>query len=573
MRTRSQARAADAKSNPPPEPANGATHANGVPAPTPALVSTVVAGKDPVLEMRLVAAACVDRRARSELTRHIRAHHLGHRDTMAAWRIVERLQQLGVDYDEGALAGLGDGQAARLVADAVHSSPMPPTREALDQMVALFFADRGKRLLAEPTTAFVDALKDPGDTIDALSKSYVQMGELLARMRGGGGPPRSLSLAEVAAQWEQSGELVHEPTGIPSLDAATGGGPCYGTRWIVQGAPDAGKTALVCAHLALTYARRSILVGILSPDEEEDDTTTRVAQNCGFSRDDCEKRDPQVLAAMQKKIGELPIALYGERFTIEQAAEDVAEKAREQGRRACLLVDSLQTARSAASSSLEDGRDAGPRMVVYENALALKRVAARHKLIAWGTSEMNRNAYRSKSSAEENNDMSAGAESRGIEYRAKVLLSLRSVKGERDLIELKIVKNKHGPAHGDEEAIYLRIDRARMHLEEAPAPSVEDKAFADAKRNLVEVEQDALSVLAIVAAHPGIGSRALAAQVRASGGKMGVGRLDGALARLLDSGRVVDRSTTRGKVTDHRYFPTDVSARVRDVSETSEVKS
>ena len=55
-------------------------------------------------------------------------------------------------------------------------------------------------------------------------------------------PPANIT--DVLAHWRKNGPLVHEPTGIEALDEVTDGGPVYGSRWGVAGAPDAGKTAL-----------------------------------------------------------------------------------------------------------------------------------------------------------------------------------------------------------------------------------------------------------------------------------------------------------------------------------------
>jgi predicted ATP-dependent serine protease len=99
--------------------------------------------------------------------------------------------------------------------------------------------------------------------------------------------------------WGTEGPLIHEPTGFAKLDEATGGGPVYGTRWVVVGAPDAGKTALL-VQIGHEYAKRGIHVGFLAVDEEAGDLVTRLAQRVGFSRQDCERRDPEMLAKMSE---------------------------------------------------------------------------------------------------------------------------------------------------------------------------------------------------------------------------------------------------------------------------------
>jgi hypothetical protein len=56
-------------------------------------------------------------------------------------------------------------------------------------------------------------------------------------------------------------------------------------------------------------------------------------------------------------------------------------------------------------------------------------VGTRYRMICIATTEMNRAAYRSVEAAEASNDMAAGKESGAIEFSARVMLSLRSVKG------------------------------------------------------------------------------------------------------------------------------------------------
>ncbi len=62
-----------------------------------------------------------------------------------------------------------------------------------------------------------------------------------------------------------------------SRDELTAGGPVYGTRWYVVGAPDAGKTALLI-RIAHDYFWRGVAVGLLAVDEDPTDIVTRFAQ-------------------------------------------------------------------------------------------------------------------------------------------------------------------------------------------------------------------------------------------------------------------------------------------------------
>ncbi len=199
----------------------------------------------------------------------------------------------------------------------------------------------------------------------------------------------------------KNGPLVHEPTGIEALDEVTDGGPVYGSRWGVAGAPDAGKTALAM-QVADVYARRGIAVGVLAVDEEPSDITMRLMQRAGWSRGDCERREHRMLVAMEAStVAELPIRMYDATWTIDRAAADLAAWARQRGdRRAALFVDSIQTVTCDAEASMTSLREA-----VTARMHALRRAAEKHQLIAITTSEMARGAYRSEDAAEAANDL------------------------------------------------------------------------------------------------------------------------------------------------------------------------
>jgi replicative DNA helicase len=352
---------------------------------------------------------------------------------------------------------------------------------------------------------------------------------------------------DIISRWEGDGALVHEPTGIPSIDNATGGGPVYGTRWIVNGAPDAGKTALL-VQIGHTYALKGIAVGFLAADEESDDLQTRLAQRTEFSRIDCEIRNPNTTALLKSAFRDLPVRFYRSDATIETASDDLALWAHQRGSRAVLIVDSMQT----VTCSKNLGNDKlSVREFVTANVHAFKNCAIRHKLIALATSEMNRAAYKNGNSSEQS-DMASGAESRALEFSARVLMTLRSVKGEPDLVEIAIPKNKHGPSGTN---FYLRIDRRRMTLYEsegpasAPTPEAakEDEralkerlaaevlasreASAALARQELHLKEEAL-LLSAVAEQPGIGVHELRAAVAAKLGGCGRARVDDAIARL-----------------------------------------
>ncbi len=309
---------------------------------------------------------------------------------------------------------------------------------------------------------------------------------------------RPTRAAEILARWEAEGPLVHEPTGLASLDEFTGGGPVYGTRWYLLGAPDAGKTALL-AQIADVYAERGLLVGMLAVDEEDGDLFTRFLQRRGIRRAECEARTANDLRDMRFMVTDAlsSVRFYSEEWAIEEAAEDLAAAAREAGKRAFLAVDSLQTVRGADEAELDS-----TRTVVTARVRAIREMATKHGLIVIATSEMTRSAYRNATS--EVDDMAAAKESGAVEYSARVMLALRSIKGEADLLELRIAKNKHGPSA---ERIGLRIDRLTQTLTEAELPEEtetleEQRAERDEARKSAERRKNlgvALEMARIVA--------------------------------------------------------------------------
>jgi len=355
---------------------------------------------------------------------------------------------------------------------------------------------------------------------------------------------------DVLDLWTKSGPVIHEPTGFGILDARTGGGPVYGTRWYLLGAPDAGKTALLI-QCGDAWARRGVVVGILAVDEEAEDLVTRNVQRLElppvptdvdldgnplprerFTRADCERRTPHVVKQMVAVMGEVPRVYYDAEWTIEEAAADLDEYARslstpETPRRAALLVDSVQTAECDAIRAAT--RDLSERQVVTANVRGVRAVAIKYAMITIATSEMNRAAYRSiREGDEQPSDMVAGKESGAIEYGARVMVSLRSVQGDPDRIQVRIPKNKHGPSwRSTEDDFYLRIDRPSQTITDAGAPETasestearqerrrRDRRAAQEQTLLAQMTADDTAAKTLIEARPDAPQRELVAELK-----------------------------------------------------------
>ncbi len=270
----------------------------------------------------------------------------------------------------------------------------------------------------------------------------------------------------VCDQWEQEGPLVHLPTGIPSLDAATGGGLVLGSRVYLVGAPDAGKTALA-VQLLDHYLGQGVTVGILAVDEEPSDVVTRLLQRRGLSRVECEQRSPATLARARELLAGAPLRVYGFGLSIEAAAVDLHRVARARNpddpRPPCVLVlDSIQTVRAE-----NEDPDASMNRLVTGRVAAVRAAASRYRMLVLSTSEMNRAAYKSRKAEENASDMSAAKESGAIEFSARVMLTLRSVPDVPNVVECRVTKNKHGAAtRPGDDGMFLRFDRDAQQLTE-----------------------------------------------------------------------------------------------------------
>ena len=342
---------------------------------------------------------------------------------------------------------------------------------------------------------------------------------------------RPVTPADVIARWRHEGPLVRIATGIAPLDDACRGGFPSPWRVVIVGAPAAGKTFIEIAMadaLARACDAAGLCVGVLAVDEDSEDLTVRLAQIAGFTIAQAETRAPEILDRMERALCLLRIRLYDARFTIDAAAADLAEWAASQGRRAALFIDSAQTARSSAGIALDEP---SLRQVVEANTATIREVATRYRMIVIATSEANRNAYRSEDAAAQGNDMAAGAESRTLEYSAQTLLMLRTPKDHRDVIHVRIAKNRRAHAGVD---FWLRLDRDRHALTECPDPSADPSAKAEEQNRKragvkAEVARDAEALISVLRKHPaGIGEKNLRAEVKIAGLKWGPERIEAA---------------------------------------------
>ena len=360
---------------------------------------------------------------------------------------------------------------------------------------------------------------DPADVFTPVERDQVS------------GPTRKVrAFAEVFESWRQRGPLVHEPTGIPWLDDQTRGGIPHGERIVIVGAPDAGKT-LFLVELADSMMQRGVFVAFLAVDECPEDVTTRFVQRRGVTRDDVENL--RGLDDVESELGKLPIGLYDHSWTIEAAAAHAREKAA--GRPVLLAIDSLHAVTCAAEAGAQSVREA-----VTKRAQALRVVQQHPRMMVVATAEMNRAGYANARTAAEQNAVASGAESRALEFEARMLLRVTTV--DAGVVEIVVGKNKLGGAVGAK--THLRVDRAAQRLVPLGADYVAPSAPST-------VRKDAAQVALELVENPGANTRDLRAGVREKIGRCGKDRIDTAVSFLERVGALEQQKGERNSV---RHF-------------------
>jgi hypothetical protein len=267
------------------------------------------------------------------------------------------------------------------------------------------------------------------------------------------------------------------------------------------------------------FAAEERRLGYVSIDEDDEDVTTRLGQRRGFTRDEVERRHrlPELAALMP------PVKVYDGRWSLEEVVADCARRAEPTqaetlagilAKPVVLLADSLQTLNPQATLKSEPERIAATLKM-------LKAAATERGWLVVVTSEMVRSAYSGDATTEA---IAAGKWSGSIEYNAKLLLALYSVKNESDLVRVVVGKNKMGP-RGE---FYLKLDRARQMLTPVDAPT----ATTATKGGHATVLADAAAVAAILRARPGLGVRQLRDALAAAHGSFSKDRVGPALEKL-----------------------------------------
>lgn len=249
-------------------------------------------------------------------------------------------------------------------------------------------------------------------------------------------------------------------TGLPTFDDACRGGLPFPRFVVIGGAPGAGKTTLA-TQFAFRWAKTAgVLVACLSVDEGPEGVIARMVQLAGHDPDG----DLTGASAARVELAGLNIWLC-DGGTIEEFAAEAQRRA--EGRKVVLIVDSIQTVSSARSSESDNAK------ARVDAVVAALKLAARSALVL-ATCELSRGSYRSKSAADQINDLAAFKESGGIEYAAQTAIVLRSEPGESDLVAVTTPKNR-GARMGKPSWV-MRLDRVTAAFTEVDAAELKAQA-------------------------------------------------------------------------------------------------
>lgn len=272
-------------------------------------------------------------------------------------------------------------------------------------------------------------------------------------------PPRWRTPAERALSIGHRGERM--ATGLDTLDRVVLRGGFLPQKFcIVGGAPGAGKTTLL-VQLGRHYHRAGHAVAVLAADEDADALLIRWGQLEGLERDAMELGDEHARERLAACVTSDRLVFVDPDedadVTIESVAARIAELAKPTGKPGVLIVDSLQTARCAAS----EGADT-PRAKLDAVVRACRGLAKQHGLLVLATSEMARGFYRG-GGVPGTDALASFKESGSIEYQATVALAMRNVKGEPDAVDVEVPKSRLGRSGV---AFRLQLDRRAAEFSE-----------------------------------------------------------------------------------------------------------
>lgn len=328
--------------------------------------------------------------------------------------------------------------------------------------------------------------------------------------------------------------------GLRTLDKLTHSGMPFGSLLVLVGAPGAGKTALALQFVHDWYSLSAPNIVFLSADQRPSAMLIRLAQRCGFSREDLEGLNGE--DSRQTAIKDAASSLAYPRVYVIDGADEKAtiegcllllETLRAANGKPCVLVvDSLQQCRCDAAEDIEDMRlriDA--KLQVIQKALA-------QGVLVVAISEMARGAYKNRDKTMNTSGIASAKESSKTEYLAEVLLAMRSVAGSPDLVDVEIAKSRISTT-GE---FRLRLLRNSATLVEVDIEEDESVAVERAKMFAMAKELLPFALKAVETAPPGgkgYSYKSLRAIIKAGGLDWGKDTLDAVCARLTEADGVL----------------------------------
>ncbi len=330
------------------------------------------------------------------------------------------------------------------------------------------------------------------------------------------------------------------PTGLPTLDKNCRGGLRLRRAVAIGGTAGSGKTSLLM-QLALGAAHEGVAVACLMQDEGREAAIIRVGQQLGYDRDELENAHEGVLAALENDLATLALTFPdpdGEGdATIEGVCEALAVAY--PGQPGMVVLDSIQTVQTRQGvtefSSLRER--------IMENARTARRCAVAHNLLVIYTSEVNRSWYRARKEEDRASDLAAFAEAR-IEFSADVLVTMRAMEDDPDLVEIRVPKNRLGTRRG----FLLRLDRARARFAEIDGGILQTARDAALTK---KVEEASANILRVLDDHGELSRSQLWDEVRGNREAF-----QAALRELKASGIIVTEARGRGVFYRRQEIPT-----------------
>jgi len=372
--------------------------------------------------------------------------------------------------------------------------------------------------------------------------------------------PETTIDAELRRFFER-GPVDRVSTGFPDLDGLCGGGFTVPRRVFIVGAPGASKTGAL-ATMAKAAFDAGFFVGFIAIDEEIPDLHLRFVESTEYPLTDLETPPSEEFKRAAIEYADRyreRVQLWGYETSVPEAAEKLAAKAASEGRKAALFIDSLHAAATLQAKGGETAKE-----LVEKIVKVIRECADKYRMLLVASCESNREAY--GDSGTRTGNLSAGAESRTIEFAAQTLIVLRVVEGHEEdvahypnlgeagevagpIIHFRVAKNRRARegewwGHFDRETHrYVAVEKPKTKGELKRAAKAaettakaEQKATTKAAAKAAAAEKPARddeTLLRIVSRNPGV-SR----QSAMGAGKLNRDRFDAALGRLGSKVRV-----------------------------------